>query len=159
MKKEDLIFIVEDDIFYSNVLKSFLELKGYTSVEVYFTGEECVNHLYKCPKLILLDYNLGNTLGLDVLHEVVSFDPNIPVIVVSGQESIQSAIDLLKLGAYEYIQKSDEVFNKLESILEIIDLSKQKEKEFKLNERLKKSLAISSLLALFIVTTVLMIKM
>ena len=159
MKKRDLVFVVEDDLFYANVLKSFLESKGYTNIKLYATAEDCIDYLYKCPKLILLDYNLGDRLGQDVLTEVVAFDPNIPVIVISGQESIQSAIDLLKYGAYEYIQKSDEVFTKLESILGMIEVSKKKVEERRVNAKLKKGLVIGSLFALVIFTTLLMLKM
>lgn len=124
MNKQDLVFIVEDDSFYAMVLKSYLEFSGYTNIDVYHTGKGCLKAMHKCPKLILMDYNLGDTLGRDILLEVVAFDPNIPIVFISGQESINDAVAMLKLGAFDYIQKNDSSFVKLDQILEKIKETK-----------------------------------
>ena len=117
MKKDDLIFIIEDDLFYAQVTKSFLEFKGFTNIEHFATGEDGLAHLYKYPKMILLDYNLGEETGLNVLLEIAAFDPNVPVIIISAQQSIQDAVTTLKLGAFDYIPKNDSTYEKLEKKL------------------------------------------
>ena len=126
MKESSLIFIVEDDQFYADVLKSYLETKGYSNIEVYNSGEDAIQNLYKYPSLILLDYNLDDMEGKEVLLETVAFDPNIPVIFLSGQNSIQKAIGTLKVGAYDYIAKNDDSFEKLSRL--IISINKAQEK-------------------------------
>ena len=148
MRESDLIFIVEDDQFYADVLKSYLKTKGYSNIEVYNSGVDAIQNLYKYPSLILLDYNLGDMEGKDVLLETVAFDPNIPVIFLSGQNSIQKAIGTLKVGAYDYIPKNDETFEKLSRIM--ISIKKAQEKlEDSIN--MKKAKRNSVLIAMVIV--------
>lgn len=117
MDKRDLIFVIEDDPFYGSVLINQLALMGYTRLELYTSGSDCIKNIYKQPKLILLDYNIGDLNGKSVLKEILSFKVNTPVIFLSGQTSIQESIDTLKLGAYDYIQKNDKTFMKLEKAI------------------------------------------
>ena len=51
--------------------------------------------------------------GAEVLKKILEFNPNIQVIIISGQENINTAIDLLKKGAYDYIVKDDDTRNRL----------------------------------------------
>ena len=153
MNKQDLIFIVEDDSFYAMVLKSYLEFSGYTNIDVYHSGKGCLKALHKCPKLILMDYNLGDLLGRDILLEVVAFDPNIPVVFISGQESIQDAIVTLKLGAFDYIQKNDSSFVKLDNILEKIEESKSLIKAYdKKRREIRNAVIMGGVMLLIIIT-------
>ena len=151
MRESDLIFIVEDDQFYADVLKSYLETKGYSNIEIFNSGRDAIQNLYKYPSLILLDYNLEDMEGKEVLLETVAFDPNIPIIFLSGQSSIQKAIGTLKVGAYDYIPKNDDTFAKLSQI--IMNINKAQEKlEEAIN--MKKSKRNTVILALVIVAVV-----
>ncbi len=57
------------------------------------------------PDLICLDYGLEDISGLELLQKVKEWDLEIPVIVVSGQENMAVAVELLKQGAVDYILK------------------------------------------------------
>jgi len=123
------IFIVEDDPFYGEMLKYHVSLNPDYVVEKYETGKEFLKNLYKNPSVISLDYSLPDISGLEVLKKVHDHNPEIPVIIVSGQEDVSTAVNLLKHGAYDYFVKDDDtkdrIWNALKNIKEKFELEKQ----------------------------------
>jgi len=107
------IFVVEDDPAYTKFLKYVLGLNPDYEVEFYTTGKDCINNLHKNPMVITLDYSLPDMPGEQVLGQIRSHDPNINVIIVSAQEKIGTAVELLKLGAFDYISKDHETKDRL----------------------------------------------
>ncbi len=107
------IFVVEDDIAYSKFLKHVLDLNPDFDVEFFTTGKECLNNLHKKPSIITLDYSLPDLSGEGVLEQIREFDPNISVIIISAQDKIRTAVDLLKLGAFDYITKDQEAKDRI----------------------------------------------
>ncbi len=107
------IFVVEDDPAYTKFLNYVLGLNPDYEVEYYTSGKECLANLYKNPAVITLDYSLPDMPGEKVLGQIRSHDPNINVIIVSAQEKIHTAVELLKLGAYDYISKDHETKERL----------------------------------------------
>jgi len=123
------IFIVEDDTFYGEMLKYHVSLNPEYEVERFATGKECLNNLYKNPKSITLDYSLPDISGMEVLRKIKEFNPEIPVIIISGQEDVRTAVSLLKEGAYDYFVKDedtkDRLWNALKNIKESIELKQE----------------------------------
>lgn len=107
------IFVVEDDPAYTKFLKYVLELNPDYEVQFFTSGKDCLSNLYKNPAVITLDYSLPDMPGEKVLAQIRSHDPNINVIIVSAQEKIHTAVELLKLGAYDYISKDHETRDRL----------------------------------------------
>ncbi|MEX1240608.1 MAG: sigma-54 dependent transcriptional regulator [Cyclobacteriaceae bacterium] len=107
------IFVVEDDEAYTKFLKYVLGLNPDFDVEFFTSGKDCLNNLHKNPAVITLDYSLPDLAGEKVLKEIRSHDPNISVIIVSAQEKIGTAVELLKLGAYDYITKDQETKDRI----------------------------------------------
>jgi DNA-binding NtrC family response regulator len=107
------IFVVEDDPIYARVLSYNLSQNPDYDVEVYENGKDCLANLYKKPDLISLDYSLPDMSGLDILSKIKEFNENIPVIIISGQDDINTAVKLLKEGAYDYIVKDDDTKTRL----------------------------------------------
>lgn len=107
------IFVVEDDPAYAKFLKYVLGLNPDYEVEFFTNGKECLNNLHKNPAVITLDYSLPDMPGEKVLSQIKSHDPNFNVIIVSAQEKIGTAVELLKLGAYDYIIKDQETKERL----------------------------------------------
>jgi DNA-binding NtrC family response regulator len=107
------VFVVEDDPAYTKFLKYVLGLNPDYEVEFYTTGKDCLNNLHKNPTVVTLDYSLPDMPGEKVLGQIRSFDPNINVIIVSAQEKIGTAVELLKSGAYDYISKDHETKDRL----------------------------------------------
>ncbi len=107
------IFVVEDDEFYGEMLKHHLLKNPDYEVELFLNGSDCIKNLYKKPSVISLDYSLPDIKGNEVLQKIKSFNPDTPVIIVSGQEDITTAVELVKEGAYDYFVKNDETKDRL----------------------------------------------
>lgn len=107
------IFVVEDDPAYSKFLRYILELNPDYEVSYFETGKACIEKLHQKPQVITLDYTLPDMHGQQVLEDIQTFDPSIRVIIVSAQEKIGTAVNLLKAGAYDYITKDEETKDRL----------------------------------------------
>lgn len=118
------MFIVEDDPFYGELLKKHLQLNPDNEVFLYKTGRECLDNLHLLPDLISLDYRLPDYTGSEVMKKVHFDYPDLPVVIVSGQEDVKTALDLLKEGAYDYFVKDNDTKDRLWNII-----NKLREKE------------------------------
>ncbi len=107
------IFVVEDDPAYTKFLKYVLDLNPDFEVTCFTSGKECLQALYENPDIITLDYSLPDMSGQEVLSEIQRYNASIQVIVISAQEKIGTAVDLLKCGAYDYITKDEDTKNRL----------------------------------------------
>jgi DNA-binding NtrC family response regulator len=107
------IFVVEDDEAYTKFIKYVLSLNPDFEVEYYVNGKSCIENLHKNPSIITLDYSLPDMAGQQVLEEIRRYDPTITVIIVSAQEKIGTAVELLKAGAYDYITKDQDTKDRL----------------------------------------------
>lgn len=120
MQKGFKIFIVEDDIWYSEVLEYVLKLDPEVEVQKFTTGQECLDKLHENPAVITLDYSLNDMNGIEILKKIKAFDPNIQVILISGQEDVSTAVELLRNGAYDYIVKDEEAKERIWSSVQKI---------------------------------------
>lgn len=114
------ILIVEDDIEINKLISEYLSTQGY-EVHVAYNGVSALELLKKDENinLILLDIMLPMQSGDRVLQKIREFS-NVPVIIVSAKETVQNKIDLMRLGADDYITKPfdlDEVIVRIEAIL------------------------------------------
>lgn len=101
------IFIVEDDVIYAEMLKYYLSMNPDFEVISFATAKDCLANLHRKPDLISLDYSLPDAKGKDILKRLKESNPDLPVIVISGQDDISIAVELLKSGATEYLVKND----------------------------------------------------
>jgi DNA-binding NtrC family response regulator len=107
------IFIVEDDPLYGEMLKYHLSLNPDNEVIKFDTGTACLKNLHQNPSLISLDYSLPDISGFEVIKKVKEYNADIPVVVVSGQEDVATAVRLLKDGAYDYFVKDEDTKERL----------------------------------------------
>ena len=105
--------MVEDDAAYTRFLQYVLDLNPDFEVSCFESGKELIKELYQKPDLVTLDYSLPDMSGEEVLSEIKAFDPSIQVIIISAQEKIGTAVELLKKGAYDYITKDEDTRNRL----------------------------------------------
>lgn len=117
------IFILEDDTWYGSMLHHFLSLNPDYEVTRFESSAEFFNHLHENPDVVTLDYSLPDMAGDEVLKKIKDTYPSIQVLVISGQEDVATAINLLKNGAFDYFVKDDEtkdrVWNTLLHLKEI----------------------------------------
>ncbi len=99
------ILIVDDEEFLRDQLERILGEEGY-AVRGVETGRQALEAVDReGVDLVLLDLNLPDLHGIEVLRELRARDPDLLVIVVTGYGSVESAVESLKLGAYDYIKK------------------------------------------------------
>lgn len=118
-------WIVDDDPVYQNLISSFLHEIGYKT-RTFSSGNECLNKLSEKPDFIILDHNLGPECnGLDILRNIKSDAPDIPVIYLSGQDKLSMVSDAYKFGSVEYIEKDSASLLKLKLRIEKIEKTKR----------------------------------
>lgn len=101
------IHIVEDDSFFGETLKYYLKLNPDYEVHLFQTGKECIDNLYLKPDIICLDFGLPDISGDQLLKKIKGINKSIPIIIISGQEEIEVAVNFLKEGASDYIVKNE----------------------------------------------------
>lgn len=122
------IIIIEDDKWYSEILKYHLELNPDNSIQCFEDGETFLNKVKQAPDLVCIDYTMPGLNGEELLKLIKVKFPSTEVIVISGQENVGTAINLINLGAYDYLIKDDETKNKLwNTILRIRENKELKE--------------------------------
>lgn len=107
------IFVVEDDPAYTKFLKYVLGLNPDFEPEYFTSGKDCLAQLHKKPSIVTLDYSLPDMEGEKVLKSIREFDPDISVIIVSAQDKIGTAVELLKAGAFDYITKDEDAKDRI----------------------------------------------
>lgn len=113
-------FIVDDDVFCANLYTQHLKNSKYEDVTYFDNGIDCLNNLNLQPDIIFLDHNMEDITGFEVLKKIKRYDPNIYVIMVSGQDNITTAVDALKYGAFDYIIKDASVCERMKFVIEKI---------------------------------------
>jgi PAS domain S-box-containing protein len=99
------ILIVEDDLALSGFLTELLRREGY-ELETADGGREAIIYLINAPvDLILLDINLPDINGYQVMSYIHTEHPDTMVIVMTGDASTESAVEALRKGAYDYLRK------------------------------------------------------
>lgn len=116
-KADFTVFIVEDDEWYSDLLSYVVSLNPEYRVKRFGRGDELIRQLHEQPDVITLDYRLPDMNGEKVLRQIKEFNPEIEVIIISEQQNIDTALDLIKLGAYDYIVKTPDIKDKLLNLL------------------------------------------
>ena len=99
------ILIVDDDRDMCNLLERYLQRKGFET-EAANTGNRGLS-LFREKKfdIVLCDFRLGDMEGREVLLEMKTVSPSVPVIIITGYSDIKIAIDVIKAGAFDYITK------------------------------------------------------
>ncbi len=134
------ILLVDDENSQREPIKGFLEKKGYYIAD--FNSVDSAMNYFKDNQidLIISDFKMPNKNGLDLLLEAKEINPLIPIIITSAYGELNEAVELMKRGASDFIQKPIE-------LLDLINLITKYEKIIKIaedNESFSKSLEQTS---------------
>lgn len=107
------IYVVEDNEWYNKLLVHTLSLNPDYIVKSFSNAKDFLAQLETRPDVVTLDYVLPDMGGNEVMQKIKQFDPNIEVIIISEQNKINVAVELLHAGAYDYIVKERDIKNRL----------------------------------------------
>lgn len=107
------IFVVEDNDWYNRLLVHTLSLNPDYEVKSYFNGQDFLAALHERPDIVTLDYRLPDMTGNELLKQIKQLYPDIQIILISEQNDINTVVELLKMGAKDYILKSQDIRDRL----------------------------------------------
>jgi two-component system, NtrC family, response regulator AtoC len=113
MEKPITIFVVEDDLWYGELLVHHLQLNPENLVKRFESGKDLIKALDEKPHIILLDYSLPDIKGDELLKLLKARVPESEIVIVSGQEDINTALAIMRYGVYDYIVKNEETKERL----------------------------------------------
>ena len=130
MNKE--ILVVDDNSDIRLLISSILKDKGFAVREA-ANFDQAKNEIdIKIPNVAVIDVKLdkGDNDGIELLSYLKKKDEDVPVIMISGHANVQMAVDSLKMGAFEFLQKpfsSERLLNFVNRAVENLDLKKEKQ--------------------------------
>jgi len=126
------ILIVDDEADIRMLISGVLGDEGFTTREA-ANSDETLNLLrHRCPSLIVLDIWLQNSAldGMQILEVIQETYPDVPVVMISGHGNIETAVNAIKRGAFDFIEKpfkSDRLLVTVERALENARLRRENE--------------------------------
>ena len=131
------ILVVDDEVFIRELLFEFLTREDY-EVVLADCGEKAVELIKSQPvEVALIDLKMPGIDGIETLKKIKEVDPNTPSIIMTGYPTLESSIEALRSGAYDYVMKPFKL-NELRSSLEkALHESKLKKEIGELKNRVK----------------------
>jgi len=116
------ILLIDDDVDLCRLLGNYLLRKGF-EIEAVSSGLKGINkYVEKKFDAVICDYRLGDMNGKQLITSLKEYDPAVKVLVITGYSDIKTAVEVIKVGAFDYITKPlipDEVFSILNNVLQI----------------------------------------
>jgi DNA-binding NtrC family response regulator len=110
------VLLVDDEKDFIDVLAERLEARDFTAFKAY-SGDEALGLVReKDVDVVLLDVQMPVKDGVTVLQELKAFNPLLEVIMLTGHSTVESAVEGMKIGAYDYLLKPTETKDLVEKI-------------------------------------------
>ncbi|MGB2770121.1 MAG: response regulator [Candidatus Zixiibacteriota bacterium] len=130
------ILVVDDELFVRELLLEFLSSEGY-EVSLADSGEKAVKLMQSEPAdVVLVDLKMPGIDGIETLRQIKKTAPNTLSIVMTGYPTIDSSIEALRCGAYDYVVKPFKLNNLKSSIEKALEEHKLKDQTTRLKERI-----------------------
>ncbi len=128
MDKKNCILVVDDDSAHRTMLRTLLSGWGYTIFEA-DDGTSAIEQVHEQPfDLILMDIRMIKISGLEALTAIRAYNPAIPIVLMTAYASVETAVEALKSGAYDYLPKPlnfDELKITIERAMDHSDLKEE----------------------------------
>jgi class 3 adenylate cyclase/FixJ family two-component response regulator len=111
------VWIIEDDQHLNGIIKRTLEKQGFTCIS-FLSAKKVSDHIQTLPKgrinaIMLIDYLLGESDAVKLLNEINNNGYSVPFVVMTGQGSQKTAVELMKMGAMDYVIKEDDFVDQI----------------------------------------------
>ena len=146
MKEKKTVLVVDDDSAHRTMLRALVGGWGYDVIEA-DDGSTAIEEVKKQPfDLVLMDVRMLKVSGLEALARIKAFNPAIPVTIMTAYSSVETAVEALKKGAYDYLTKPLD-FDKLRLTLErAMEHAQLKEENRILKESLGKQFDVQNII-------------
>lgn len=125
--RNPLIFLIEDSVVYKDLIVGYLKSKKFANLNIYKNGDECMKDMHLKPDLIILDYSSQGKTGLELMSQIQNEYPEVDFIFLSAQNNVEIAVQIMKIGAADYIIKNERApHNLVKSIEHIVSSTKRK---------------------------------
>ena len=136
------ILVVDDEIDIRNLIADILQDEGYKCRTAPDSGGAFDVMRGGLPALLILDIWLeGSDLdGIEILEKIKGDHPTVPVVVISGHGNVETAVNAIKLGAYDFIEKpfkADRLLITVKRAIETSHLQKENEKKQRVSKDIK----------------------
>jgi DNA-binding NtrC family response regulator len=116
--KKMRVLVVDNEVEFASTLAERLRLRKIEAESV-FSGEDTMPAVYRLqPDVIILDLDMPDMSGLEVLSQVKAADPSIEVILLTGHGSFDAGLTGMELGAFDYLVKPVDLNQLMEKITE-----------------------------------------
>ncbi|MEN8376086.1 MAG: sigma-54 dependent transcriptional regulator [Gemmatimonadota bacterium] len=125
------ILIVDDEDGVRRALRQLLEYEGHEVREAGTGGEALTSVEGAAPDLVFLDVKMPRVDGLEILPRIHDIEPGVPVVMISGHGTIETAVEATRLGAWDFLEKpldTDRVLVTLRNALERSGLERENER-------------------------------
>jgi two-component system, OmpR family, response regulator len=155
------IALIDDDRVFLVSLKNSLQQQFNSSLSIseYHSGEEFIRNIENTPDIVILDYYLNDyenpeaMNGMHVLHDIKSALKDSIVIMLSGQDKVDVAMDCLRNGAYEYISKSESAFVRIPNSIKnaIANIKSKKESNNYIKLKINKTIVLGAIILIDVI--------
>lgn len=154
------VFLVDDDPMHLQMLKDHLSSKLKLDITTFSTGEDCLANLDKNPEVIVLDYYLNSVEkeaanGIEILKKIKARQPDTEVVMLSGQEKIEIAVETMASGAFDYVIKNESSFLRTEN--KLVNVIKHKKLQENLKIYKKGLLILAVAITIIIITSIILV--
>ena len=144
--KKATVLVVDDDVGHLSVLKTVIRSWGY-EVEGADDGSKAVEKAKERPfDLIVTDVRMAEMSGIEALKLIKEYNPAIPILIMTAYSSVESAVEALKAGAYDYLTKPLD-FDVLKLTIErALDHTSLRAENLSLKEKLRSSYDLANII-------------
>jgi two-component system, OmpR family, response regulator len=118
------MFIIDDDEIQREMIKDYMADRYLFKIKCYSTGEEAMPDIKNLqPEIIVLDYHLNaqnptSKNGVEILKQIKALSADTEVVMFSGEDKLDVALNSMKHGAFDYVVKGESAFNKIEKVID-----------------------------------------
>lgn len=117
LKGDYKIYLMDDDMFYMSIFQQHLVNLGYSDISIFSDPAAYFNNLETPPDIIFYNHGVDFLKGLEVLKKIKKHNPDIYMIFICGPDDVETVIQSLKYGAFDYFIKGENDVKNIETVL------------------------------------------